>query len=316
MKSDSLSDLHPRAERAGPIASDSLAAESTRQGGGFSENRGAEPLGVKGSSSNFANTDTSGATTLAPARDAAERDANATENDIPDDLKGPGGRKYPEALGGQKDIPRVHGSENYSGESTEAKQELRSDEPVYQSKDVGSKTSGTKAPEETEKASTSDEPIYQSKDVGSKPSETQAPKETEQASTTDDPVYQSKEAGSKPSEKQAPEESEKASNPDNPANETRETETPSSRGPAPSYVASSTLGGKPKGNNLTEGGFDDDPANNASFNPDINSEDDPAREAIKHLQGVTQSGSGDGGAVQNKLSGEGQFDVLDTEERL
>lgn len=262
MKSDPLSDIHPRAERAGPIASDSLAAESTRQGGGFSENRGAEPLGVKGSSSNFANTDTSGATTLAPARDAAERDANAIQNDIADGLKGPGGRKYPEALGGQTDISRVHDSENYSAGSTAAKQELRSVEPVYQSADVGSSPSGKQEAQE---------------------------EETGQASSSDNPVR-----------------------------EAREIEPSLSRDPAPSYATyvASSSGGKPKGKDLTEGGFDDDPANNASFKPDINSEDDPAREAIKHFQGVTQSVSGDVGPAQKNQSGEGQYDVLGTDERL
>ena len=264
MKSDTLSDLHPRAERAGPIASDSLAAESSRQGGGFSENRGAEPLGVKGSSSNFANTDTSGARTLPPARDAAERDVNAVENDVSDDLKGPGGRKYPEGLEEQADVSRVHGSEkNYSGGSTEAKQE----EPR------------------------SVEAVSQSTDAGSNPPEKQARKE----------------------------ETGQVSNSDTPDRETRETETSLSQDPAPSYVAhvaSSTSGGKPKGRNLTEGGFDDDPANNASFNPDIDREDDPAREAIKHFQGVTQSAGGDVGPAQQTQGGEGQYDVLGTDEKL
>lgn len=262
MKSDPLSDLHPRTERAGPVAADSLAAESTRQGGGFSENRGAEPLGVKGSSSNFANTDTSGATTLPPARDAAERDAHATEYDISDDLKGPGGQKYPEALGGQVDVPpRVHGSENYSRGSTEAKQDPRSVEPVYQSRDAGSDPSGNQAEEETKQAS----------DSG------------------------------------------------NSERETSDTNASLSQNPAPSYVAdvtSSTSGGKPKGKNLTEGGFDDDSANNASFNPDVDSENDPAREAIKHFQGVTQLAGGDVGPAQKKQSEEGQYDVLGSDERL
>lgn len=248
-------------ERAGLIASDSLAAESTRQGGGFSENRGAEPLAVKGSSSNFANTDTSGATTLAPARDAAERDAKALEDDVSDDLKGPGGRKYPEGLGGQVDVPKVHGSDDYSRRSTDAKQEPRSVEPVDQSTD----------------------------------------------------------ARSNPSGKQSQQETAQASNIDSSVRETRDTESSLSQDPAPSYatlVASTTLGGKPKGKDLTEGGFDDDSANNASFNPDIDDGDDPAREAIKKFQGVTQSASGDVGPAQKTQSREGQYDVLATDERL
>ncbi|ESZ90479.1 hypothetical protein SBOR_9139 [Sclerotinia borealis F-4128] len=60
-------------EGAGAVASDSLAAESTRSGGGFAENRDGEPLGVAGSNSTFANTNTSGATRLDPASDAEAR---------------------------------------------------------------------------------------------------------------------------------------------------------------------------------------------------------------------------------------------------
>lgn len=60
-------------EGAGAIASDSLAAESTRAGGGFAENRDGEPLGVAGANSTFANTNVSGATRLDPASDAEAR---------------------------------------------------------------------------------------------------------------------------------------------------------------------------------------------------------------------------------------------------
>lgn len=63
-------------EGAGAVASDSLAAESTRKGGDFSENKNSEPLGVSGSNSTLANTDTSAAIKLDPARDAEAREAN------------------------------------------------------------------------------------------------------------------------------------------------------------------------------------------------------------------------------------------------
>lgn len=79
-------------EGAGAVASDSLAAESTRSGGAFSENRDSEPLGVSGSNSTFANTDTSGASTLGPAPDAEARGDAGTES-------------YPRSVGGQaKDL--------------------------------------------------------------------------------------------------------------------------------------------------------------------------------------------------------------------
>ncbi len=312
-----MGDQHPRAERAGPVAADSLAAESTRQGGGFSENRGAEPLGVKGSSSTFANTDTSGATILAPARDAKERDDNATQNEVPDNLKGPGGLKFPEAVGGQGDFPGVHDSENYFGGSTEAKKEQtsRSDEPVYQTKDSGSKSSGKQVSEGTEQASHGGHPKDETRKAGTDQTSGSDDRDetgkagTEQASGSDDIADSKEEKGT-----------EQPTGSDDPVDKTRETGSAPSRDPAPGYTAhvasSSALGGKPKGKNLTEGGFDDDPSHNASFNPDIKSEEDPGREAIKHFQGVTQSVSGDVGPTEKKISGDGQFDVLNTDEKL
>ncbi|KAK2625689.1 hypothetical protein QTJ16_005001 [Diplocarpon rosae] len=64
-------------ESAGAIASDSLAAESTRADAGFAENRNSEPQGVSDSNSTFANENTSGATRLDPASDAEARMAEA-----------------------------------------------------------------------------------------------------------------------------------------------------------------------------------------------------------------------------------------------
>ncbi|PGH13972.1 hypothetical protein AJ80_06112 [Polytolypa hystricis UAMH7299] len=82
---------------------------------------------------------------------------------------------------------------------------------------------------------------------------------------------------------------------DNPGSETRKAQTewsqsqqtsgkPSSstHQQAPSYVDPivHNMGStKPKGQNLTEGGFDDDPAHNASFTSEIGTEQDPGRAA-------------------------------------
>ena len=41
---------------------------------------------------------------------------------------------------------------------------------------------------------------------------------------------------------------------------------------------------KPKGRNITEGGFDSDDANNASFTGEIGTENDPGRAAEQKLQ--------------------------------
>jgi len=73
-------------ESAGPIASDSLAAESQAF---QSANRNAQPLGVSGSNSTFNTTDTSSATTLPPARVASDRlSSTDTQSTYPDNLEG------------------------------------------------------------------------------------------------------------------------------------------------------------------------------------------------------------------------------------
>lgn len=63
-------------EKAGPVASDSLAAESSSF---QSTNRGAEPLGVKGANSTLANEDISAARTLEPTDQASSRPENREE---------------------------------------------------------------------------------------------------------------------------------------------------------------------------------------------------------------------------------------------
>jgi hypothetical protein len=104
---------HPNKETSGPVANDSLAAESARSGGDYNQNRDAEPLGVSGSQSTFNNTDTSGATKLSSAPDAATREELDKKE------------KYPENMGGQGKFPGAHVPESgYTGGSTAAKREL------------------------------------------------------------------------------------------------------------------------------------------------------------------------------------------------
>jgi len=141
-------------ESTGPVASDSLAAESTRTGGGFSENPDSEPLD---STSTSTHTNTSGTSKLEPAPDARSRSDNQ-----------PGEYKQSKALA----VEDTTGSYETGG--------------------------GT-----------------------------------------------------------------------------------SSAGTAPSYVniVTAEKGGKPKGKNLTEGGFESYDGKNGSFNGDIGGKDDPGREA-------------------------------------
>lgn len=91
-------------EPSGPVAKDSLAAESIRAGGEFGENENAEPLGVKGGNSTFNTTDTSGATTLRSAPDAPTRQKEEFQG-LGSDERGHTGIKYPDADAGDYSRP-------------------------------------------------------------------------------------------------------------------------------------------------------------------------------------------------------------------
>ncbi|KAF2733928.1 hypothetical protein EJ04DRAFT_577243 [Polyplosphaeria fusca] len=72
---------------------------------------------------------------------------------------------------------------------------------------------------------------------------------------------------------------------------------------------------KPKGKNLTEGGFDDS-APNASFNQDIGGKNDPGRvaEANYQLRDAQQGADAAGGPRQSAVTGDTAFDALKSEE--
>lgn len=114
--------LNPRAEQThpseaareatGPVAADSLAADSLRESGGFAENENAHALGVKGGQSTLNTTGTQGATALHPAQSGAARekqDARAAGADE----KGHTGLKL-DALG-QADFDGQHSLRGYVG---------------------------------------------------------------------------------------------------------------------------------------------------------------------------------------------------------
>jgi len=196
-------------ENAGAVASDSLAAQSTTEGGDFSENRGSAPLGVSGSNSTLANKNTSGATKLDPTPEGTLRDDGNDSYTKGD---------YPAAVGGQ---------------SKESAVEYTGGGGVSSSSGTGTASSGG---------------------GGSSNADT-----------------------------------------------------------APSYVSSQYLTGqgKPKGKNLTEGGFESDDSKNASWNGEIGTKDDPGRTAENGFVGRNEAsvgvpkGAGGGGGTQ--------FGVLETD---
>lgn len=92
----------------------------------------------------------------------------------------------------------------------------------------------------------------------------------------------------------------------------------SNAGAAPSYVSdvtqpSGTFGqDKPKGKNITEGGFEGE----ATPTTDIGSENDPGRQGEGHFQRVAQSASGGTGPNQGMQSGEQPYSVLQEDQNL
>jgi hypothetical protein len=88
-------------EPTGPVASDSLAAESLQSEGAFANNDNAQAMGVKGASSTLNNTDTSAAAELEPARDSSVREGDEK-------------LKYPEGAG-KATFPGHHSRDGYVG---------------------------------------------------------------------------------------------------------------------------------------------------------------------------------------------------------
>ena len=85
---------------------------------------------------------------------------------------------------------------------------------------------------------------------------------------------------------------------------------------APSYVSSvHTQDSKPKGKNITEGGFDTD-APNASFTTDIGSENDPGRAATAQFQRQSAGYAADSGLpkTQKGLDTDSPYNRLDTDQ--
>ena len=278
---------NPIRESAGPIASDSLAAESTRSGGAFSENRNANPLSVSGSNSTLANTDISGATTLGPASDKVDREAKATSQDT-SDIQGAGGMKYPEAMGGQGEFPGVHNTDGYYGGSSKAKQEMSS-----RSKSSEYKTSGSGNQDST--GSTGDSGTTNDQDSSTNNTQTSSGSTNISSSTltTNNPTSRDTGAGNLD-------------------------QTPSSGTTRSSDADLAKPSQKPKGKNLTEGGFDSDPSNNASLTSDIGTENDPGRIAEQKFQRANAESGPDAGSGprQKEVTGDGQFDVLEEEQSL
>lgn len=192
-------------------------------------------------------------------------------------MKGPGGHKYAEGVDGQGKFPGKISAAGYSGGSTKAKQEFSGKATEKAAKDSSAESRREENLDDDEK---NDSTAYDyEKDDGHR----------SQNSNTDH------DSGDKTSER---------------SNKIPQGET------APNYVTPviSLGSGKPKGKNLIEGGFDDDPSNNASFTAEIGSGNDPGRlseSVFLQRQAESVAGGGGGGA-----RGEGQYAVLEDEQGL
>lgn len=215
---DPAASRQPIEEPSGPVANDSLAAESVRHGGAFADNWGAEPMGVSGQQSTLKNTDTSSASTLPSAPKGAMREDRQRQT------------KYPEGLGGQGNFPGRHLPETgYTGGPTTTKKQMGLHGGEYPA----------------------------SEKMGG-----------QQAAAASSSGYQS--------------------NPNQ----------------------------KPKGKNLTEGGFESSDRNNASFNSEIGSKQDPGRAAENKFQRhVAESGHDVGGPRQKGVDNQNWYQPLEHDQR-
>jgi hypothetical protein len=120
----------PLQEPSGPVVGDSLAAESINRSGSYSENRGAQPLGVTGQNTTTNTTDTSAARKMPSAASARDRDDPSAQE------------PYPEGLGGQAEYPGAHVPESgYVGGSTAAKKDLGIGQKEYHASEKLSQSS-------------------------------------------------------------------------------------------------------------------------------------------------------------------------------
>lgn len=259
-----------------------MAAESTRQGGGFAENRDSEPLKVKGANSTFNTTDTSAADMLPPAANAASR-TDPNENYI----------QLGKGTKGDHSMDELQDKSISGQQSTSEKQE-----PITSKDTIPSR--GHDASEQS---------TGKNQSSGHKSGEDAAEKQAGSGHKG------SEQADGKGSASGHGSSGRDAGNITGKKTESGQPED------APTYVEvdviNPPINPKPKGANLTEGGFDSDNAQNASTNAEIGSEDDPGRAAEAQFQKATAHTAADSagsGMKQKGITDDGQFDALPAEE--
>lgn len=254
---------------------------------------------MSGSSSTFNTTDTSGARKLDPAPDAAEREAKEAWQGVPDEARGAQGQKYPEGAGDPA-FGGHHSEHGYVGGSRGAQQEASGSGHTHTSiRDGGGAPGGTGDVDNSANTAST------SSNTGGAPGGTgDVDNSANTASTTSSNTKTTPGGGT--------------SDVSNSANTASTTSSNASAAPGyiSSVVSNPAQTGKPKGKNITEGGFESDDTKNASFNAEIGSEDDPGRAATEQLQTRAVTSAGAKGERQEKVTGDGQYDALDTDQSL
>lgn len=290
VKSDPASRHYSTREGAGPVTADSLAAESTHQGGGFAQNRDSEPLMVKGANSTFTNTDISAAVTLPPAANHASR-SDPNEEYI--------------HLGTKHETGKSHGSGTGSGTVQDHSQDEHHSESVSEHQST---------PKDQKPPVSQDTASSESHEGGGPSSSHGSGQESagKQSGSEHDSSEHTTGKGTGSSHGEGDQSTVKAAGKGTGSHQPEV---------APTYVdvdvVNPPIHPKPKGANLTEGGFDSDNAPNASSNAEIGSEDDPGRVAEAQIQKAmahTAEGSAGSGLKQKKITDDGQYDALPAEE--
>lgn len=296
-------------EAIGAVTSDSLAAQSMREGGGFSENENAHEMGVKGSNSTFNTTDTSGATALHPARDGATREKQDAMG-LGADEKGVTGLKYPDAAG----QPRFDGAHSDQGFAAG---------PGNSSSGYNTTTGGTYSGASGDSFVDGGAGITGSSSAKTSGISSGSGSTAQGSSQTDTTSYSGGGNGGSGNHRNTNPSS--AGRGDGPlvtggAGEDFGTASRPGQDTAPNYAA--TISGaiqsegqyKPKGSNLTEG----DIPQTKTFTGDVGGQHDPGRAAEQGFQKVSAENSASAGPPKYSGSGQdsstgGQFDALKTE---
>lgn len=273
---------------------------------------------MKGSSSTFAITDTSNATTLAPAPYAAEREAKTAWQETSDELRGSGGQKYPEGAVEHETSREPYKTNKHSSEqeTTSESKDSSEQETTSENKDSSEQETTSENKDASEQETTSD-----NKDLSEQKTTSENKHSSEQETTSDNHNPSTKPTAAASKETEDPDTGDiNAANPTRSQISTNNNNNNDDQDPpsAPSAFAPQPATSKPKGTNITEGGFDDDnPDHNASFTAEIGTENDPGRlaEATFRQRGADIPGPGKG-SKQTDVTADGQYDVLQPEQEL